>query len=116
MAKILHFPTELVRDWTEWETTIREILDEAKASPGMTDEVCRAMKEVHREYSCFRLSGSVPLPFPATMPPSETEPIVSAVREVINKLSSLLTDFSSQVMFDRLMLEIQLYQLRHPDG
>ena len=110
-SNVIPFPTHAVREWIIIERTIRDILEEGGASPEMTKEVCARMKEVSEKFQArFEFTYQTP-PLP--------EGVRTAIQDSINKalktFADKLREYTSNLMLDRLKLEIELYNLRHEE-
>jgi hypothetical protein len=116
MATVVQFPTAPVRDWLYWEAGIRDVLGEENAPEEMVEEITRRMKEVHRQYSDFKLPAQVTLPLPEETPQELRDAIAAAVTGAVGEVTSQMHDFSHRVILDRLVLEIRLYGFRHPEN
>jgi hypothetical protein len=116
MATVVHLPIAPVRDWLYWETGIRQVLGDENAPGEMVEEITRRMKEVHRQYSDFKLPVELSLPLPDETSQDGREAIEAAVTGVVGEVASRLHDFCHRVILDRLVLEIRLYGFRHPDS
>jgi hypothetical protein len=116
MATVLRLSTTPIRDWLYWEAGIREVLGEESAPKEMVEEITQRMKEVHRQYSGFKLPAEVTLPLPEETPQDRRDAIATAVTGVLGEVTSQVHNFSHRVILDRLVLEIRLYAFRHPDS
>lgn len=110
-TNIIEFPTRAVREWIMIEKTIRGVLEEAGASPEMTEEVCARMKDVYEKYN-HMFTLALKLPLPEYMSFEERSAVDDAIRNAVEGLKMDIHEYTSQVLFDRLRLEIELYKLR----
>ena len=110
-TNIIEFPTRAVREWIMVERTIREVLEQVGASAEMTEEVCARMKDVYERYNrMFTLALKLPLPEYLSL--DQRRAIDDSIRNAVEGLTKEIHDYSSQVLFDRLCLEIELFKLR----
>ena len=108
-SNVIEFPTRTVRDWIAVQNIIEKNLQQGGASPEMIQEVCARMKE-----SWERLD--IQLRFVLELPslPEELRNIINnSVQKALEGLAKQIHEYSTQVLFDRLLLEIQLFKLRY---
>jgi hypothetical protein len=110
-TNVIEFPTRVVREWIMVEKTIREVLEQAGASPEMTKEVCARMKGVYEKYNRM-LTLALKLPLPEYLSMEQRRAIDDAIRNAVEDFKKQIHEYSSQVLLDRLCLEIELYKLR----
>jgi len=110
-SNITNFPTQAVRDWVLVERSIKDIMQQADASQEMIKEVCRRMKEVWEKYK-IEFKFSLELPSLPNFPAGLRKEIVESVQKAFKPFSEQIHEYTSQVLFDRLLLEIELYKLR----
>lgn len=108
-AEIIEFPTRAVRDWIAVENIIQKNLQQAGASPEMIQDVCAQMKESWEKLD-IQLTFALELP---PMPEGFRNIINNSVKNALEGFKKQIHEYSTQVIFDRLLLEIQLYKLRH---
>ena len=110
MVEVIQFPTRAVRDRVAVEKTIREMLDQSGASPGMIEEVCSRMKDFFEVWTAAQLSLSYQLP---DLPEELRAAIQNSIEKGLKQLSEQMIDYTNKLLFDRLKLEIELYNLLH---
>ena len=110
-TNVINFPTRAVREWVMVEITIRDVLEEAGASSKMIKEICARMKDLYEKYN-QRYTFALKLPLSDHVPLEQQRAIEDAVRNAVEGLEMDIYEYSSQVLFDRLCLEIELYKLR----
>ena len=97
--------------WMMFEKTIREALEKAGASEEMTQQVSGRMKEVYERYDRkFTLALSRPLPENLSL--KQRKEIDDSIRNAVQVLTDEIHEYTSEVLFDRLCIEIELYKLR----
>jgi hypothetical protein len=111
-SNVIQFPTHAVREWIGFEKIIQRGLEQRGASPEMTKEVCARMKEAFEKFRArFEFSYQMP-PLP--------EGLRVAIQDSINKALKAFADqiheYTSDLMLDRLELEIELYNLKHEES
>ena len=110
-TNVIELPTGSAREWIMFEKTIREALEKAGASQEMTQEVSARMKEVYERYDRkFTLALSPPLPENLSL--KQRREIDNSIRNAVEGLTNEIHEYTSQVLFDRLCIEIELYKLR----
>jgi hypothetical protein len=112
MAKVIEFPMREVYDWNIIEKTIKTKLEEHSAPLKMQDEICSRMKEVFVKYN-ITFETSFQLPIPACATQEETKALNVTVSKAFTELGKKINDLMSIVLFDRLLIEIELYKLRN---
>lgn len=111
MGKVINFPTKPTRDWAEIESTIRHYLVSVSAPPEMSQAVVARMKVFFEESQCT-LTVNAALPIPETVSHSESQALVVAVNQAFIDFQRQVHSYSSKMLFERLKLEIELYQAR----
>lgn len=110
-TEVKEFPTGSAGEWIIFEKTIREALEKAGASKEMTQQVSGRMKEVYEKYDRkFTLALSPPLP--DNLSSKQRREIDNSIRNAIEELTNEIHEYTSEVLFDRLCIEIELYKLR----
>jgi len=110
-ANVIEFSTGSAPEWMMFEKTIREALEKADASREMTQEVSARMKEVYERYDRkFTLALSSPLP--ENLSSKQRMEIDNSIRNAVEGLTKEIHEYTSQVLFDRMCIEIELYKLR----
>ena len=110
-SNVINFPTEAVRDWVLVEKSIKNIMQQADASPEMIKEVCGRMKEIWEKYK-IEFKFSVELPTLSNFPEALRKEIDESLKKAFETFAEQIHEYTSQVLFDRLLLEIELYKLR----
>ncbi len=111
MAKIIEFPVKDVCDWNIIEKKIRTMLDEYSAPLEMQSEICSRMKDVFIKYNIkFEINFQLPIPSCATH--EETEALNLTVSNAFSELGKKINNLMNTVLFDRLLIEIELYKLK----
>lgn len=108
-SNVIEFPTRAVRDWVVMERTIQEIMQEGGGSTEMIKEVCGRMKETWEKYNT-QFGFALELP---QLPPVLARAINDSVQKAIKDLVDQIHEYTSKIFYDRLLLEIELYKLRH---
>lgn len=109
-SNVIKFPTKAVRDWALVEKAIKDTMQLAGASPEMMTEVCGKMKEVWEKYN---LKFTFNMLLPGNFPEELRTVIEDSLRNAVEELAKQIHEYSNQVLFDRLLLEVQLYKVRH---
>ncbi len=112
MAKVIEFPEKEVYDWNIIEKTIRTMLDEHSAPLEMQKEICSRMKDVFIKYN-IKFEAMIQLPIPSCATQEETKAINLTVSKAFIELKSKINDLMNTVLFDRLLIEIELCKLRN---
>jgi hypothetical protein len=112
-ADIINFPTFEIREQINWEKILRRRLKEAGGSPDMTIEIWERMKEfliiINHEYRG--------LSFDVTSAPEEVrKTICDSFKKAFEGFRLELVDCNHRIIFERLCLEIELYNERHGRG
>jgi len=110
-TNIIEFPTRSVREWIKVERTIRETLEQAGASQEMTEEVCGRMKEVYEKYDRV-FTFALGLPLPEHLSLEQRRAIDNSIRNAVEGLTKEIHEYTNQVLFDRLCIEIELYKMQ----
>ena len=109
MADVIEFPIKTVRDWAIIESGMRTSLTQAGASAEMQNEIIDRMQEFYKKYNInFGISYELPAEYEG-----QREAIISSINQGLADFAKHLHDMMSRIMFDRLLLEIELYRLRH---
>ncbi len=112
MAKVIEFPVKEVYDWNIVEKTIRTMLDEQSAPLKMQNEICTHMKDVFLKYN-IKFETSFQLPIPSCATQEETKALNLTVSKAFGELGKKINHLMNTVLFDRLLIEIELYKLRN---
>ena len=106
MADIIPFPSRAVREWAIIERTIVETLKDAGADATAASHITRRMKEFFA--LCDRnFSTSIQLPSSTTV--AQQEKLRAALEAMASSFTTKLHDFTSELMVDRLILELRFY-------
>ncbi len=111
MAKIIEFLVKEVYDWNIIEKTIRPKLDEYSAPLEMQNVICNRMKDVFIKYN-IKFETNFQLPIPACATQEETKALNLTVSNAFSELGKKINDLMNIVLFDRLLIEIELYKLK----
>ena len=111
-SNVIEFPTRIVRNWIEFERVIRGILERSGATPEMMDEICGRMKESWKK---FDIQISLPFQIPAGLPEWARRVIDDSYQKLTKSLADQIHGYTSDLIHDRLLLEIELYNLRHEE-
>ena len=110
-SNVIEFPTRAVRDWIILERTFRGILERSGAPPEMMEEVCARMKEAIEKFNGqFKFALELP-PLPERL----KKIIDDALQRATKELADQVHEYTNQLIFDRLQLEVELYNLRHEE-
>ena len=110
-TEIKEFSTGSAGEWMMFENTIREALEKAGASQEMVQEVSARMKQVFEKYDRkFTLALSPPLA--ENLSTKQRREIDNSIRNAIEELTNEIHEYTSEVLLDRLFIEIELYKLR----
>ncbi len=112
MAKVIEFPIKEVYDWNIIEETIRAMLDEHSAPLEMQNEICSRMKDVFIKYN-IKFATNFQLPIPSCATQEETKALNLTVSKAFSELGKKINHLMNTVLFDRLLIEIELYKLRN---
>ncbi len=112
-SNVIEFPTRIVRHWIEIEKIIRGNLERSGAAPEMVDEVCGRIKESWKK---FDIQISIPFQFPAGLPEWVRKAIDDSLQKLTKSVADQIHEYTSNLMLDRLHLEIELYNLRHQES
>ncbi len=112
MAKVIEFPVREVYDWNIIEKTIRTMLEEYSAPLEMQNEICSRMKDVFIKYN-IQFETNFQLPVPSCATQEETKALNLSVSKAFSELGKKINDLMNTVLFDRLLIEIELYKLRN---
>ena len=108
-SSIIQFPTDAVREWVRYEKIIHRALEQHGASSEMTKEVCARMKEAFEKFrSRFDFSYQLP-----PLPEGLGREIHDSINKALKTFADQVHEYTSQLMLDRLLLGIELYNLRH---
>jgi len=107
----VEFPTGSEREWIMFEKTIQEALEKVGASEAMTQEVSARMKEVYERYD-RKFTFALSLPLPENLSLKQRREIDHSIRTAVGRLTDEIHEYTSEVLFDRLCMEIELYKLR----
>ncbi len=110
-TEVKEFHTSSAGEWIMFEKTIREALEKAGASQEMVQEVSARMKEVFKRYD-RKFNFALALPLPENLSSKQREEIDDSIRKAVEGLTNEINEYTSEVLFDRLCLEIELYKLR----
>jgi hypothetical protein len=108
VADVIPFPTKAVRDWRDIEASIRATLQDIAMPPDGIDAVVARMKPFVELCSRdFSFSANYELKGP------NAQSNAAMVNEVFAKLTDTFAKklhlFTSELLFDRLKVEIELY-------
>ncbi len=110
MADIIEFPSQTVQGWAGIERTLRNLFDKANAPIEMQEEILIKMKDVFKRYN---VKFSVPIELPAILPDELREAVVLSIDRALADYVKQLHDFTSNIIYERLLFEIELYKLRY---
>lgn len=110
VGDIINFPAQAVREWAEIERSIRDIFTQVSAPVEMQNEVLNRMKDIFQRYN---VKFGVPIEFNISLSPAQQEAINLSLGRAFEGLGKQMQDFTNQILFDRLLIEIELYKLRH---
>lgn len=111
MARVIEFPNRVNRNWRAIETTIRRTLAESHIPDHAIDEIAERMQPFVA--LCDRDIGA---PFRCSIPGSVAPEQWVAVEEACHRFAVELEKnvhrLTSELLFDRLKVEVELYYLR----
>jgi hypothetical protein len=108
-SNVIEFPTRAVRDWIGYEKVIQKNMQKGGASPEMIKEVCARMKEAFPKFAAsFEFRFDMPL-----LPQGLGIAVQDSINKALEKFREEIHEYTNQVIFDRLRLEIELYNVRH---
>lgn len=111
MNNLINFPTKAEYDWKKVEPSIRKVLQETNASTEMQNDILKKMAEAYEKYNAqFNVKMALKLPEKTTA--SERENISDSLKQTFNHLQTQVQDLMQEILLDRLLLEIQLYNAR----
>ncbi len=113
MAEIIRFPEKHVRQWSAMEICIRAQLQKIGSPKDMEDEICRNLAVFYEKILLTRFKLDVSIPVPASVEKDEVEILSGAVRGAFSELEEQIHEFSARILLERMILEIELYRLRH---
>ena len=111
MSDVINFPTRAEHEWKKVEQSIRKVLHETDASEDMMQEILKKMEQAYDKYNA-RFNVKLSLALPANTTPTEKETIATNFTKSFRDLESQVQDFMQEILIDRLLLEIQLYNAR----
>ncbi|HUL30815.1 MAG TPA: hypothetical protein VLZ03_10220 [Thermodesulfobacteriota bacterium] len=109
-STIIKFPTATARSWIEFEKLFRDLLESQGMAPAMIDGVCGRMRD-----SWKNLYAQISFAFeiPPGLPDWAEEALNNSVQKATKSLTDQIHEYLNRVLLDRLLLEIELYRLRH---
>ena len=111
MNNIVNFPTKAEHDWNKVEPSFRKVLVETNASTEMQNEILTKMANAYEKYNAqFNVKLTLKLPEATTA--IERENISGNLSQTFNHLQTQVQDLMQEILLDRLLLEIQLYNAR----
>jgi len=113
MADIIKFPTKEIRDWRLLEKSFISILTEANASDEMKAYVINRMKKVVSTKFDREFKLSFDLQNLSNISSETQEAINKMINDGIENLSKQIHAYTNEMLFDRLLLEIELYKLKN---
>ena len=111
MSDVINFPTKAEHEWKKVEQSIQKVLHETNASPEMQTEILRKMEQSYEKYNA-RFNVKMTLSLPAATTKAEKETISTNFTQSFRHLENQVQDFMEEILLDRLLLEIQLYNAR----
>ncbi len=110
-TNVIEFPTGSACEWIEFEKIIQDVFEQAGASQEMTEEVSARMKGAYERYN-RKFTFALALPLPENISSKQRKEIDDSVRKAVESFSDEIHEYTSQVLLDRLFIEIELYKLR----
>jgi hypothetical protein len=110
VGDILQFPARAVREWTVVEEEIRRQLVQNGADAGATDAILARIREVWLKFS-RTFTVTIDLPMPAHSSAAERDQMSEAVNKTIAALTTQFHALTSEMLFDRVLVEIERYYL-----
>ena len=108
-SNVIEFPTRSVRDWIGYERVIQKHMQESGASPEMIKQVCTRMKEAFPKFAAsFEFRFDMP-----RLPQGLGTAVQDSINKALEKFREEIHEYTNQIIFDRLCLEIELYNARH---
>ena len=111
MGELISFPGRPYRDWALIEKSIREVLQESNASMNMQNTICVRIKEFfvkfNKEFNwefSLKVKGE-----------EEAEEIKKEVEKNASIIQQQIQSLFNEILFDRLLLEIEIYNLKSQD-
>ena len=111
MSNVIEFPTWRVREWEPLRATMESVLAEAGAPMEMRDEVVSRMHQFWLEFN-RRWDVTVSVPLPAEMSASLRQGVTDAISEGFEDFASKVSGLMSEIILERLELEVELYRWR----
>ncbi len=110
---VVEFPTRLARKWAGFERFIPDMLQQQYgATPEMMNEVCGRMKECWK-----KLDVDISLPFRMVLGLNEKaqKAFDDSFQKLKEGLAYQIGKLVKEILLDRLNMEVELYNLRHPE-
>jgi predicted transcriptional regulator len=98
-TKIIPFPTRDVRELAEIEKVLRTQLSSRTSDNDLIEHVVSRMKDYIKNY----LNKNFTFELPVNMSQEQ-------INELQRTLAEQINDMTNQIMFERLLLEIEIYQ------
>ncbi len=111
MTTNIKFPTDSAPEWVEFEKIIRDVFENAGASQEMTEQVSARMKGTYERYN-RKFNFALALPLPENLSSKQKKEIDNSIRKAVEDFTDEIHEYTSQVLLDRLCIEIELYKLR----
>lgn len=111
MNDILQFPTKAEHEWKKVETSIRKVLHDTNASTDMQQSILEKMQNAYEKYNA-RFNVKMTLSLPASTTSEEKQTISKNFTQSFRNLETQVQDLMQEILMDRLLLEMQLYNAR----
>lgn len=112
MADILRFPTKSVRDWRIIEEALNRTLIQAGADDSTRAAIIDRMKSF-----CSKIAKEFDFSFDLSLPSltrEQRDALQDSLERGVQRAASQIHEMTSEILLDRLLLEIRLHQLENP--
>lgn len=112
MAEILPFPTKSVRDWR----IIQEALNRTLIQAGADDSARTAIIDRMKSF-CSKIAREFDFSFDLPLPPltkEQRDALQDSLKQGVERAATQIHEMTSEILLDRVLLEIQLYHLKNP--
>ncbi|MDR3561600.1 MAG: hypothetical protein P4N59_09220 [Negativicutes bacterium] len=111
-AKIIPFPTQTEVSLTTIDKKLRVYLAELTGDNQLVEHVAERMKTFIKKYTYKTFSPEFDLPLPP-LSPAQTKTFSQALERGVQNVVIQVQDMINQIIFERLFLEVEIYEKMH---
>ncbi len=111
MGEVIDFPVPDKGFWANFERTVRKEFSDLDVPKEAEDEIVEKLRDAYKKYH-IAFDAQVTFEFPPNLTEKDKKLIIDNVEKGFSELNRRVQGLMSDVMADRVALEIRLYQGR----